>query len=252
MARSFCRLVAQNLDSGTLNAMTDFDHAPELAAQWDARYASKEQVWSGNVNRLLVRELDGGGVALEPGTALDVGSGEGADSVWLAKLGWDVTGVDISAIAVQRASEFAEREGVHVDFRAEDISTTSGQFDLVSAFFPSVPSESDMLAQILSLVAPGGTLLYVHHVHPDSENASGYRAHRPGYLSPFDVREVLDAQPGYWRIDKLEIVKNDGPSDSDTHSHDNQPSDRHDEHGHRHPGLGKFHQFDAVLRATRT
>src|ERR1019366_507714 len=51
---------------------------------WDQRYASMEQVWSGQPNDALVSET----TALQPGKALDVGCGEGA--VWLAEHGWDV------------------------------------------------------------------------------------------------------------------------------------------------------------------
>ena len=254
--------------------MTDSD----VAAEWDARYATKGQVWSGNVNRLLPREVEG----LEPGTALDVGSGEGADSIWLAKNGWDVTGVDISAVAVERAAALAAREGVAIDFLAADISTTTGRFDLVSAFFPSVPSDSDMLEHILGLVAPKGTLLFVHHVHPDPESASDYRPHRPGFMSPFDVLAELEALGDEWRVDKIEVVENGddhgghrehgghhhhGGHHQSGSDHRREPEHRH-EHGHhhefehrhetehhhesgKHRGLGRHHQFDAVLKATR-
>jgi len=40
---------------------------------WDKRYSSEEQIWSGNPNAQLVAEVSG----LTPGTALDVGCGEG-------------------------------------------------------------------------------------------------------------------------------------------------------------------------------
>jgi hypothetical protein len=50
---------------------------------WDVRY-SGEPVWSGSPNPLLVRYA----ADLTPGAALDVGSGEGADVLWLASRGW--------------------------------------------------------------------------------------------------------------------------------------------------------------------
>jgi 2-polyprenyl-3-methyl-5-hydroxy-6-metoxy-1,4-benzoquinol methylase len=67
------------------------------AESWDQRY-SVEQVWSGNANDTLIAEV----IELEPGRALDVGCGEGADSVWLAQRGWQVTALDISPIAVEQ------------------------------------------------------------------------------------------------------------------------------------------------------
>ena len=50
---------------------------------WDERYSTTEQMWSGAPNGSLVREVAG----LDSGTALDVGCGEGADAIWLASLG---------------------------------------------------------------------------------------------------------------------------------------------------------------------
>lgn len=70
-------------------------------AFWNARYSEKERIWSGRPNPQLVAEAAG----LAPGTALDVGCGEGADALWLAARGWQVTGVDISTVALARAAE---------------------------------------------------------------------------------------------------------------------------------------------------
>ncbi len=60
---------------------------------WDERYSGDVQIWSGNPNPQLVAEVSG----LTPGSALDVGCGEGGDVIWLAHRGWRVTGADFSA-----------------------------------------------------------------------------------------------------------------------------------------------------------
>mgnify|MGYP003784112469 CR=1 FL=1 len=52
-------------------------------------------MWSGRPNGRLVAEV----ADLPPGRALDVGSGEGADAIWLARRGWTVTAVEISDVA---------------------------------------------------------------------------------------------------------------------------------------------------------
>src|SRR4051794_15943274 len=74
---------------------------------WDERYTGEEKVWSGNPNPQLVAEAAG----LTPGTALDVGCGEGGDVIWLARQGWRVTGADFSANGLARAAAHAEQAG---------------------------------------------------------------------------------------------------------------------------------------------
>ncbi|HEV7666156.1 MAG TPA: class I SAM-dependent methyltransferase, partial [Chloroflexota bacterium] len=74
---------------------------------WDERYASAATIWSGNPNPHLVAQVSD----LRPGTALDVGSGEGADAIWLAEQGWQVTGIDVSMVALERAAQMAAAAG---------------------------------------------------------------------------------------------------------------------------------------------
>src|SRR6476661_2126850 len=85
----------------------------DAASAWDERYRSKARLWSGKPNPQLVHEAGG----LRPGKALELGCGEGADAIWLARQGWSVTAVDVSAVALERAHshELAElaRESVN-------------------------------------------------------------------------------------------------------------------------------------------
>src|SRR5947209_14731828 len=63
------------------------------AAEWDARYSERDgPMWSGRPNGRVVAEV----TDVSPGRALDVGCGEGADAIWLARRGWAVTAIDIS------------------------------------------------------------------------------------------------------------------------------------------------------------
>ena len=73
---------------------------------YDELYRSAPALWSGRPNRQLVVEAE----ELPPGTALDAGSGEGGDALWLAERGWRVLAVDFSAVAVERAAARADVE----------------------------------------------------------------------------------------------------------------------------------------------
>lgn len=72
--------------------MSDTDPRYE-AAFWNQRYNRSDPVWSGQPNPALVEEA----AAFAPGTALEAGCGEGADALWPAQAGWQVTGTDFSA-----------------------------------------------------------------------------------------------------------------------------------------------------------
>lgn len=134
-------------------------------AYWDERY-SGEQVWSGKPNPHLVTYAS----QLRPGTALDYGSGEGADAIWLAEQGWQVTGIDISPVALEGAASRATKSGVEVTWQQADAFEWSADatYDLVSAQFMHLPRPAvvRLHRELAASVAPGGTLLIVGH-HPD-------------------------------------------------------------------------------------
>lgn len=135
---------------------------------WDERYGADDRVWSGNPNPQLVDRV----MSLRPGRALEVGAGEGADAIWLAQQGWEVTALDVSQVALDKAAVHAVAAGVadRIAWRRVDLSAWSGEpraFDLVSAHFMYLdqPALTVLYRQLAASVAPGGTLLLVGH-HP--------------------------------------------------------------------------------------
>ena len=139
--------------------------AAAQAAEWDARYSERDgAMWSGRPNGRLVAEV----ADLTPGRALDIGCGEGADAIWLARRGWTVTAIDVSDLAVGRAREAAELAGAAVDWVSGDALQTpfpARSFDLVSMQYPALPKAAGEAAMrtLLDTVRPGGVLLAVYH-----------------------------------------------------------------------------------------
>lgn len=139
--------------------------AAAQATEWDARYSEREgAMWSGRPNGRLQAEVAG----LIPGRALDVGCGEGADAIWLARTGWAVTAIDISDVAVSRARQAAELAGAAVEWICGDALQTpfpAGSFDLVSLQYPALPKAAGEagLRALPGTVRPGGLLLAVYH-----------------------------------------------------------------------------------------
>ncbi len=165
------------------------------SGDWDKRYASTEQVWSGQPNAALVAEAGG----LLPRRALDVGCGEGADAIWLAGEGWQVTALDVSKVALERAEAAARQAGVNVEWMHAgllDATLPQGAFDLVSAQYPALLRTPDCDAErsLLGAVAPGGHLLVVHHVLTNAaiERAKAHGFDPTDYVSPGDVASLLD------------------------------------------------------------
>jgi SAM-dependent methyltransferase len=198
---------------------------PSTAAEWDERYAGAPQIWSGEPNGALVAEVAG----LTPGRVLDVGCGEGADAVWLAARGWQVTAIDVSRVALERAEQHAREAGVEVQWQAAgllDADLPPAGFELVSAQYPALlrTPDDDAERALLAAVAPGGTLLVVHH-DMDAVHAHEADFDPAAYVSPADVARLLDAD---WEVEVDEL----------------RPR-------HVASGAGAHHTADVVLRARR-
>lgn len=180
---------------------------------WDERYSASPAVWSGHPNAQLVAEVSElmprqtSGPA--PGGALDVGSGEGADSIWLATRGWQVTAVDFSQVALDRGATHAAAAGSEVAERItwmqQDLvhwQPESQSFDLVSAQFMHLPADDlrPLMSRLADAVTIGGTLLIVGHHFTDI--ATGLR---PDIPDMFFTAADLAARLGRgWSVDVAE------------------------------------------------
>lgn len=167
---------------------------------YDELYRSTPAVWSGDANRQLVVEA----AELPPGRALDAGCGEGGDALWLAERRWQVTAVDFSPVALERAAAAARARGladrvewVHADL--DRWTPPEGRFDLVTAHYlhASWSDRASVFRRLAAAVVPGGTLLVVGHQHGQAEEHGHHHAHDPDVLyRAEDVAAVLD--PAEW------------------------------------------------------
>ncbi|MFF2085249.1 class I SAM-dependent methyltransferase [Nocardia sp. NPDC058176] len=186
---------------------------PTAEQYWEDFYREREQVWTGNPNPLLVREVDG----LATGTALDLGCGEGADAIWLAERGWRVTAVDVSATAMDRGEQRAAAAGLTIAWERHDLQATfpAGSFDLVSAQFLHSPVEqpderAGILRRAAAAVAPGGTLVVGGHAGWPSW--AGTPLHDYAFPTIEQVLEQLELAPGRWQVATAELVHSEAVS----------------------------------------
>jgi SAM-dependent methyltransferase len=192
----------------------------EAAEYWENRYRENGRTWSGRANPTLVREVTG----LRPGTALDLGSGEGGDALWLAHNGWSVTAVDIAPSALAVGAADAE-PGDEVDWVAADLADWQPPttYDLVTSHFlhstVEIPRDA-ILRRGAAAVAPGGTLLVVGHAGiPHWAHAE----HAPTELpSPDEMLAALRLDDREWTVVTKELVEREhGPTGHDgTPMHD--------------------------------
>ena len=156
------------------------------AERWDQVYASEPHLYTRDANALLIEVTR----ALTPGTALDIGMGEGRNARYLASLGWDVTGIDVSGVGTSQARE--QSAAVHVVHgAAEDFEMGGDRWDLILGMYVHgvMLRESRRIVQALR---PGG-LLIIEGFHRDvmKEGVDGLSGGLLGYTSNTLLRHYL-------------------------------------------------------------
>lgn len=178
------------------------------AAFWEDFYGGGKSRWSGNVNQLLMAEVG----ALNPGHALDVGCGQGADAIWLAQHGWRVTAVDVapSALAFGAAQAAVAGLGDEITWERHDLdeSFPIGQFDLVTSCYLHSPVDlgrTKVLRASAAAVRPGGTLIILSHAGPPSWDPHDH-PHAVALPTAAEVLTSLALDDG-WDIERCALVE---------------------------------------------
>ena len=121
-------------------------------------------------NAFLTEVLKG----MKPGRALDIGMGQGRNSVYLARLGWDVTGFDISERGMELARESAAAAGLKIrtiKASLEDFDYGVGQWDLIVGAYVG----ASWLEAAAKGLKPGGFLVVESYSRrPDAPAGSGF------------------------------------------------------------------------------
>jgi SAM-dependent methyltransferase len=164
------------------------------AAEWDERYRSHEHLWSVTPNLFVADRLGG----VPPGRGLDLAAGEGRNAIWLASLGWEMTAVDFSEVAINKGKAQSD----DVEFLIADVRTweTEQSFDLVLIAYLHLDSGDyeAIVRRARDWLAPGGELFLIGHDVSNITDGWGGPQY-PELL--WDVSEVLG-----W-LDGLVIVE---------------------------------------------
>lgn len=132
---------------------------PDPAAIFDKIYGNPSPVFNLEPSAFLQRAVKG----LAPGKALDIAMGQGRNSVFLAREGWEVTGYDISAVGLKAARTAAGALGRNIhtiqsDHKSFDFG--SARWDLIVMVFPGLSmDEEELLRRIKASLKPGGMIV---------------------------------------------------------------------------------------------
>ena len=175
------------------------------AADWDERYRDHEHLWSVAPNLFVADRLG----SAPPGRGLDLAAGEGRNAIWLASLGWEMTAVDFSEVAVDKGRAQSEA----VDFVVADVRTWEPErsFDLVLIAYLHLtpPDYETVVRRAENWLVSGGELFLIGHDISNLTDGWGGPQY-PELL--WDVPEVLGWLDGM-AIIEAEVVNR--PVDTD-------------------------------------
>ncbi len=150
-------------------------------------------------NAFLVEMTKG----LKPGTALDVGIGQGRNAIYLASQGWDVTGYDVAEDGLKVAEQNAVKAGTSiktVKARFDDFDYGTERWDLIYFVYVDAPiTDPAFIAKVSAGLKKGGLLLIDRPFHPLDKP-------QPGWPPPTD-QDKVNALPKAWS--NLQLVRYD-------------------------------------------
>lgn len=174
---------------------------PELD-RWNTRFASADYVFGEAPNDMLARYA----APLAAGRALCVADGEGRNGVWLAERGWQVTSLDFSAPAQDKAAKLAAARGVALEIVQADVhgwDYPQAAYDLVADVFSQFSSpeqRAQKWAGMLRALRPGGWLIVVGYTPRQLHHRTG----GPQQVENLYTPDLLRAAFGHLAIDILE------------------------------------------------
>jgi SAM-dependent methyltransferase len=149
--------------------------------RWNRILTASRPSYNTSPNAFLVEVTKG----LKPGRSLDVGMGQGRNTIYLAQQGWDSVGFDPADRAVAAAREQATKLGVKITTevaRADDFDWGDARWDLIVL---SYVGAREYAARVVRALRPGG-LVVVEGFHRDATKT------RPiGGAVVFDTNELL-------------------------------------------------------------
>jgi cyclopropane fatty-acyl-phospholipid synthase-like methyltransferase len=181
------------------------------ASFWDDRYAVDHYVFGTEPNVLLAENGH-----LLTGPVLSVSEGEGRNAVFLAARGLDVLGVDLSAVALEKARNLALSRGVVIRTECADLATyepVAGRYGSVVSIFAHLPPavRGRLYPLLVRSLVPGGILLMESYAENQLSRDTG-GPKNPEWLMTVDKvrREFPDMEPILLHEVEREVLEGTG------------------------------------------
>ena len=164
----------------------------DAAETWNRRYAGDDFLFGTEPNAWLREHA---GTLPTAGHILSVADGEGRNSVWLARRGFQIDAFDVATRAVEKAKAFAQRQGVSVNFAVADVDAFAwpeAGYDGVAAIFVQFAdpdARARLFERIVRSLKPGGVLVLQGYTPKQLD----YRTGGPPILSHLYTRELLES-----------------------------------------------------------
>ena len=142
---------------------------------WDSRFGGEDFLYGKEPNEFFAGFLS---TIETKGKLLLPAEGEGRNAVFAAKLGWDVTAIDSSAVGREKALKFAETEGVSMNYEILDLinfETRPEQYDFIAIIFGHFPSafRQELHHKFTKSLKKSGHILIEAFTKEQIQNTSG-------------------------------------------------------------------------------
>ena len=155
--------------------------------RWNLKYEGTTYIYGKEPTAFLREKLS----LLKKGKALVLAMGEGRNAVYLAENGFDVTGVDISEVGIEKCERLAEERGVVVNSIVADLTDYDmgkEQYDLITNFYFY---DRSILPRVIDSLKPGGIIIFETYSR-DHPRHSKFGPKNPDYLvNPNELLEVF-------------------------------------------------------------
>ena len=155
--------------------------------RWNLKYEGTTYIYGKEPTVFLKEKLS----LLKKGKALVLAMGEGRNAVYLAENGFDVTGVDISAVGIEKCERLAEERGVVVNSVVADLTDYDmgrAEYDLITNFYFF---DKSILPGVIDSLKPGGIFIFETYSR-DHPKHSKFGPKNPNYLvKPNELLEIF-------------------------------------------------------------